>query len=97
MINRPAPARIESEPEKAPEPVRQTIVTEPEMIPEPVVQESRQPEKTENIVQNIPETEKTSVEDLPLDQSAFLHSLWQSASAAGRQKEIFAPYAGREV
>ncbi|MBE6372623.1 MAG: hypothetical protein E7055_11210 [Lentisphaerae bacterium] len=96
MINRPAPARIESEPEKAPEPVRQTIVTEQEMIPEPVVQEPAEPEQPENVAADTPEPEKTSSDDLP-DQRAFLHSLWPSASSTGRQKELFAPYAGREV
>lgn len=96
MINRPAPDRIGSEPEKAPEPVRQTMVPEPEIIPEPVVQEPAEPEQPENIAADTPEPEKTASDDLP-DQSAFLHSLWQSASSTGRQKELFAPYAGREV
>ena len=104
-INRPAPARIESEPvrqepsqpEAAPEPVEQPDIPQPPKVPEPVVQAPRQPEKTEDMVQNIPEPEKTSSDELLPDQSAFLHSLWQSASLSGRQKEMFAPYAGREV
>ena len=107
MINRPAPAKIKSEPvrqeppqpEETPEPIKQPDIPQPEKVPEPVVQEQEppQPEITETIVQNIPEPEKTSSDDLPLDQSVFLHSLWQSASSTGRQKELFAPYAGREV
>lgn len=97
MINRPAPAKIESEPEKAPEPVRQTNDPEPEINPEPVRQEPAEPEQPENVVADTPEPEKASSDDLPLDQSAFLHSLWRSASSAGRQKELFAPYVGREV
>ena len=65
MINRPAPARIESEPENAPEPVRQTMVPEPEIIPEPVVQEPAEPEQPENIAADTPEPEKTASDDLP--------------------------------
>ncbi|MBR4665387.1 MAG: hypothetical protein IKO93_16095 [Lentisphaeria bacterium] len=107
MINRPAPAKLKPEPvrqeppqpEEVPEPIKQPDIPQPEKVPEPSVQEQEPPklEKTETIVQDIPEPETTSSDDLPLDQSAFLHSLWQSASSTGRQKELFAPYAGREV
>ncbi|MBQ6598231.1 MAG: hypothetical protein IJH79_11825 [Lentisphaeria bacterium] len=75
MINRPAPSKIESEPEKAPEPVRQTNVPEPEIIPEPVRQEPTEPEQPENVAADTPEPENTPADDRPLDQSAFLHSL----------------------
>ena len=92
MINRPAPTRIKSEPvpqeppepEIVPEPICQTEVPEPEIVPEPVRQEPAEPEKTLS-------------DDLPTDQSAFLHSLWQSGSSTGRQKELFAPFAGHQV
>ena len=92
MISRPAPKEI------SPEPVRQEP-PQPEKVSEPVEQpDIPQPEKApETVAQAIPEPEKTPSDDLPLDQNAFLHSLWRSAGATGRQKELFAPYAGREV
>ena len=70
--------------EKPAEPVRQA---EPEPVkpitPEPVKQADPEP--------------AAGKEDLLQDQSSFLHQLWQTGAASGRQKEIFAPYAGREV
>ena len=107
MISRPAPAKIKSEPvrqdppqpEKAPEPSRQTVDPEQENAPRPVEQpDIPQPEKVpEPVAQVVSEPETTSSGDLLPDQSAFLHSLWRSSSSTGRQKELFAPFVGREV
>ena len=83
----PAPDEVNTEPARqdknSAEPVRREI-TRPDNSAEPVRQNPSEPQVA-------------SGDDLPLNQSAFLRHLWQSGSPTGRQKELFAPYAGREV
>ena len=64
---------------------------EPEKEPEPVVRPPEPVRPSESKPVTPPP------EDLLQDRSAFLHLLWRSGLMASRQKELFAPYAGREV